>query len=137
MSDLTKRAVACRHWRWLPGMLVHDIGTSRIGRVHKVGSDWVVYFGVASEARFRRDTTGYGLVPDLTDAGTLGCLLTLVREAWGVLGENAYAHPAYAIGPGHQFWCVRDQWGGRLGEAHCRGSDTETEALVAALEAAP
>jgi hypothetical protein len=51
--ELSKRAVACRKWRWLPGMLCTTAG-------------------------YRKEN---GALPDLEDAATLGCLLALVREA--------------------------------------------------------
>jgi len=59
-------------------------------------------------------------LPDLTDPATLGCLLALVREAWGDRYLCASLSP-------RKLWMV-DGW-----SLH----DTEAEALVAALEAAP
>ncbi|HEX4935843.1 MAG TPA: hypothetical protein VFV33_21835 [Gemmatimonadaceae bacterium] len=64
---------------------------------------------------------GSGL-PALGDSATLGCLLALVRAAWG--RPDVYTRPLYP--------------GGWL--AHHQRSDvvpTEAEALVVALEAAP
>ena len=125
-QSLDRRAVACRSWRWLPGMLVHDIGTSRIGRVHKAGRGWIVYYGLTSEARFRRDTTGIGLTTDLSDPPTLGCLLALVREAWG--DPYAFVEADPLLG----FRVV-----GNINDGPITGwHSTEAEALVAALEAA-
>jgi len=59
-------------------------------------------------------------LPDLTDPATLGCLLALVREAW----DDRYL--CASLSP-RKLWMV-DGW-----SLH----DTEAEALVAALEAAP
>lgn len=64
-------------------------------------------------------------IPDLRDPATRGCALALVREAWG---RHCYTQ---ACGG---YWTVQhddtaDAWGD-----HCA---TESEALVAALEAAP
>ena len=71
-------------------------------------------------------------LPDLTDPATLGCLLALVREAWG--DECACVLPI-DYGPAGVRWVARLTAGGRcLTERHWL---TETEALVAALEAAP
>ena len=63
--------------------------------------------------------------PDLTDPATLGCLLALVREA--------YADPAFCI------QCVAGYWyeDSDKRELVPRSNETEAEALVAALEAAP
>jgi hypothetical protein len=61
--------------------------------------------------------------PDLEDPSTLGCLLALVREAWG---DSA----AHAVPDGD--WHV---YGDIPGTEYGTG-DTEAEALVAALEAA-
>jgi len=60
------------------------------------------------------------MVPDLTDPATVGCLLALVREAW----DDRYL--CASVSP-RKLWLV-DGW-----SLH----DTEAEALVAALEAAP
>jgi hypothetical protein len=75
------------------------------------------------------------MVPDLTDPATLGCLLTLVREAWGdprlvVIYHGEAAYPGQSEG-----WAVQCA-DNRLPVA---GEDypSEGEALVAALEAAP
>jgi hypothetical protein len=71
-------------------------------------------------------------VPDLTDPATLGCLLALVREAWG----DPYASVGTAgHDNGEEGWVViacspTSKW------SFC-DSKTEAEALVAALEAAP
>jgi hypothetical protein len=63
-------------------------------------------------------------LPDLTDPATVGCLLALVREAWG---DSA----AHAVPDGD--WHIY----GDMPETEYAIGDTEAEALVAALEAAP
>jgi len=69
MIELGKRAVACKGWRWMPGMLV------RCG-------DWLPVRMVSVDAA-RAALLSENALPDLTDPATVGCLLALVREAWG------------------------------------------------------
>ena len=70
--NLAKRAVACKHWRWMPGMLavgrrnMPDAWFRLEERLPKLMGEW-------SQA-----------LPDLADPATLGCLLAMVREAWGM-----------------------------------------------------
>jgi hypothetical protein len=59
---LARRAVACKGWRWMPGMKVIDSVRMTEGML-----------------KF----THHSDLPDLTDPATLGCLLALVREARG------------------------------------------------------
>ena len=121
-EELAKRAVACKHWRWMPGML-----DAVFGRVVAVYEDEIVFADcrVAAFAKVQPDS------PDVDDHATIGCLLALVREAWGRRvtfecgpdGEDAYIrivppHDERAFGP------------------KFRGS-TIAAALVAALEDAP
>jgi len=74
-------------------------------------------------------------LPDLDDPATLGCLLALVRAAWGV-GSLVYRPWNGAI----RAWRVvtfahEEDW---MTVARILGEGaTEAEALVAALEAAP
>jgi len=106
---LSRRAVACKGWRFMGGMLVADaIGKQRI------------YDNVAGEPYWSTD----GWLPDLTDPATLGCLLALVREAWG----QATLSP---VSRGRRLWCLAD-----FGTTALQG-ETEVELLVVALEAAP
>jgi hypothetical protein len=109
---LAKRAVACKGWRWMPGMLIHAAGTEyRVpDRDHDPGAeDW-----------WRKYTH-----PDLTDPATLGCLLALVREAWEPYGTTSVSTHRYDVGE----WSIRT--------LPLPMFPTEAEALVAALEAAP
>ena len=117
LEELGRRAVACEHWRWMPGMylLPHFDGCEccedrnfprRAARLPAV---------------FTTDID----VPDLSDPATLGCLLHLVREAW----EEATVYVEHDK-------CRRRPWVAIL-PMLVIDCDTEAEALVAALEAAP
>ncbi len=72
-------------------------------------------------------------LPDLTDPATLGCLLQLVRDAWGDPRLVAiYCEPAH---PGQsEGWAVQSA-DNRLSVAG-ENYENEAAALVAALEAA-
>lgn len=110
---LARRAVACKGWRWMPGMLVDSGGT-----IYRM-TEKTIALGCGSP-EFQREY----MRPDLTDAATLGCLLALVREAHG---RRCYTQASGG------YWAVQnddteEMWGAEA---------TEAEALVAALEAAP
>lgn len=114
MEELAKRAVACKHWRWLPGMLVTRDGAQSV-RIHG-----------ARPARLIRKGQEVAALPDLTDPATVGCLLALVREAWGC--DSLTCQPLLPLVGVH---------GWRVVGTSAKSGHTEAEALVAALEAAP
>lgn len=122
LIELGKRAVACKGWRWMPGMrtagamrVIHDPDRwpDRPCAIREGG--WV---DTAPPRPLGDD------LPDLTDPATLGCLLALVREAWG---QDTWVQ--------HE-----DEWtcfvvlDNQL-DHYCGTS--EAEALVATLESAP
>ena len=121
--ELGHRAVACRGWRWTPGMrALQDRGGGvepvRLGATDEAGDEWP-----HPEAW-----------PDLRDPATLGCLLALVREAHG---PTACVVSSEEMIDGEH---VGTLWS--VGTADGRGpvisrEEAEAEALVAALEAAP
>jgi hypothetical protein len=106
LESLARRAVACKGWRWMPGMADCWGGRVREGD------------GLDRAAA----------LPDFRDPATLGCLLALVREA--------YRQPRIVAVP-----MSNDKWGvaipSVLRTTDRFRSDTEAEALVKALEAAP
>jgi len=118
LQDLARRAVACPGWRWMGG--ARWIGVRPAPFENLCG-------------RYPDSDRGYRIphdepIPDLTDAATLGCLLALVREAWGDGGMTAQHHPLSGKGMTWRVW--------RPGDPVAYGP-TEAAALVAALEAAP
>ena len=117
-TKLARRAVACKGWRWMPGML-----NGRDGSRHMGGREW------AWQDPYRHHALGIEIDdwPDLSDDGTLGCLRALVREAWG--DPYAFVEADPLLG----FRVV-----GNINDGPITGwHSTEAEALVAALEAAP
>jgi hypothetical protein len=68
--EIAKRAVACKKWKWLPGMRA-------VGRKGKPEA----WFRV--EEKLSKLTGDWSeAIPDLSDPATIGCLLELVREVW-------------------------------------------------------
>ena len=108
-EELARRAVACRHWRWMPAMRLQNGYMLKDEDFPTLGDE-------------------YGWLPNLTDPCTLGGLLALVREAYGKPGIHARRI-------GSSLWRVYDDaW---LKKAPLGKGSTEAAALVAALEAAP
>jgi len=153
LEDLGRRAVACKHWRWMPGMLLlwklHERGGTYCGRVCHLGSsDSGTGKDVYCEGRgdrFDGVLEVPNCFPDLSDPATLGCLLALVRAAW----PHEWHKFMVPIFDGISHWymgCLmpgtsrivmptRVMQNGLLDALPPKS--TEAEALVAALEAAP
>ena len=118
LETLARRAVACKHWRWMPGM------SAIMTKPH----DGETTFRVVDYIGNRETGAPITMYPDFSDSPTVGALFYLVRAAWGPT--------VYLIAQGG--WLVQ---GARLPDGStinlgiCR--PTEVEALVAALEAAP
>ena len=116
---LARRAVACRGWRWMPGMFTED--GFRVCRVDTDGYK----FGYRVEYNYAYAVIG-DVLPDIDDPATRGCLLTLVREAHGA----PFLQVSVSISRehGYRFECNPRHRGAWV--------ESEEEALVAALEAA-
>ena len=123
-QDLGRRAVACKHWRWMPGMLARYSADAwyRTSEVDSVGIPVRV-----------RPPNPRSAWPDFRDAATLGCLLALVREAWGDLGASVWHDRRTGLWSWMAGGCIHSVWK----PSDADGYPTEAAALVAALEAAP
>lgn len=119
-KELAERAVACKHWRWMQGMVAKNTMV-----VVEVKNGYPIFRAFDGKEYF---DIGLYELPNLTDAATLGCLLALVREAWDDPSLCANDAGSYDL----MFWHVYT-------DDRCvsQGCNTEAEALVAALEAAP
>jgi len=133
LEQLGRRAVACKHFRWMPGMRT-DEGW-RVIRGSKESRCWAYDENPENWEIADNRLEDYNL-PDLSDPATIGCLLALVRWAWD--SPSAYAMP----------WGISPQSGTPGGWSMMVAPDdtlptaklsapTEAAALVAALEAAP
>ena len=138
LEDLGRRAVACKHWRFLPGTRI--VGHNTMGRPMSLrllnipGSAWPEFWVAetrnANEVSFMKGVEEAGFLPDLSDPATLGCLLHLVREATGEHSSASW-YPGGKHDYPHWAWYSDDCYG-KL----CEGA-TEAECLVKVLEAAP
>jgi hypothetical protein len=125
--ELAERAVACRGWRWMPGM--RTINGRRLAVVFGASRTAAVLCDLRDDANSDTEEL-QGELPDLSDPATIGCLLALVREAWGMPTGITVT---YSSDEG--LWGV--SWSGATHGGWCGRGKTEAEALVAALEAAP
>lgn len=76
--------------KFRPGMLIRDISNSKIGRIHKVGNGWVVYYTINSEQRHRCDNLSR-LSYVATDHQTVVLLGTFAGEV--ILDEKYKDNP--------------------------------------------
>jgi len=77
--ELGRRAVACKAWRWMAGMLRGD--GFRCTWVDEDERELAAPTWCANGIEWLNRRAGPKDLPDLTDPATLGCLLALVREA--------------------------------------------------------
>ena len=137
--------LASPHWRWMPGMKVklpdEFGGPYRVLHAVHTPEETRVYFVFCNAREIDSGAIGKEEEPDLTDPATLGCLLALVREAWGdptKIGTLlVQCNPSYAAihecSISIEIGDTRRRFLG-LSEDFC---SAHAEALVAALLAAP
>jgi len=119
LEAITRRAIACKHWRWMPGML-----TTENLRIIETTPALVVSDG-RSTTHFR--TRMCLTWPNLRDPSTLLCLLMLVREAHD---DTKMFAETYSF--------LRNSWRDtNVFFSKSWDATTEAAALVAALEGAP
>lgn len=150
MIDLAHRVIACKNWRWFPGMLAWRTNhRNEVVQIRFVdGLD--IYAELADPRVIERmpsktllAAAGHTVIdgwhrvdelfPVLTDSATLGCLLSLVREAWE---DPTASTAATREADGKRGW-VMDCWDPKSPLNGIGPFQSEAEALIAALEVAP
>jgi len=140
--ELSRRLVACKHFRWVPGMTLIPLkfpnerwllcwSDNDYGGAYQTsgGKVWGIGYDGGDPIEFKDSDCDW--IPDTSDPATLGCLLALVRKAWG--DERISAAFAKAEG---RFVIVDSLCSAMLADGRYFYGDTEAEALIAALEAA-
>lgn len=124
MEELARRAVACGGWNLMRGMGGTSVIVGCYLTLAHDAQGWLVYKTPSGITHYVVDD----FLPDLSDPATLGCILALVREAWGcyvdvvaTMQRNGRQYKAFTPDGGFMF-----DW-----------SSSEAEALIVALEARP
>lgn len=143
---LGHRAVATKWFRWMPGMrAIRTLFGPGVTAARCEADDEASYDDEGEVVPgwtpdvYAANVGGQTLpgigpwLPDLADPATLGCLLALVREAWGPVCDGVVV--VESDGPRGGFFVVTEH-DGSVQRFKCVGG-TRSERLVAALEAAP
>jgi hypothetical protein len=149
--SIAKRLVQSPNWEWTPGMLV--LTTNNIGAItpvrlmESIDNQQVASTDISSVQPSGRKilplgyTQAYswlnvdGLIPDLRDPATLGCIHHLIRKLWATKETKTRPIPVVNISECDGKWEV----GYRYGEVRVSifFSDLEIEAIAWALENGP
>lgn len=148
LEALARRAVACKGWRWMAGMLAVPAGPEHDADCRSLGADRLRL--VEEWAACGPVEAADGWLPDLTDPATLGCLLALVRAAGGdsTLHLQPYSTFDSKVGEQRVWWrlCSVRRFPSpgmpafdviMVNQRTYLAGPTEAAALVAALEATP
>ena len=131
MKAQSAALVASKHWRWLPGMALVPVKEWPAGHT-RIDSRIIAVDPRTGMGPW--GSTGYlemsRWLPDLDDAATIGCLLSLVRDAHGA-EVSCFCGKSPAM-PAPRWTVSRWDSSGRISSG-----TTEAAALVAALLAAP
>ena len=143
MKALAQRAVASKHWRWMPGMLVKGGSFCRwnqgtVGRVkdnvavvmtdNEDDEGWPADYMVSLSPIVVDGVRQWNMLPDLTDPATRGCIVHLLHNAVGPTVFLAMMESRWYVGE----YCQINMADRAITQLFA----TEAEALVAALEAA-
>jgi hypothetical protein len=140
LYDLGKRAVSCKGWRWMPGMLASDAGKNQHRVIeHHAGREYITtMLRNYNDAHCESSARAVDLTPVLDDPATLGCLLALVRKAWNAC-RISICFSAYTPDETKRWSAPISFFKEQRDLVHVPSfyGSTQAGALVAALEAAP
>lgn len=135
LKDVAKRAVKCKSWKWLPGMLCIADEDGFSPRIVSVGTSTstteTIEMNLANgdliPAYLNKDA-----LPDFKDAATMGCLLWVVKNAYD---DNKLVSQWNSLAGGG--WIVTLSISRKGSGKYVFVGRSEASALVDALEDAP